>query len=252
MAEQRLDKVLAALGIGTRKEVKKICKAGLVKINDQIIKDSSTKLDPDLDTITYAGEVLSYQDKVYIMLNKPAGVISATVDDLHTTVIDILPEEIQVRQPFPIGRLDKDTEGLLIITNDGKFSHQLTAPKKDISKIYYVELAQAIDEHKLQQLASGVELDDGYLTKPAKVAIYQATADEQQLFDIEKLRPLIPEQVVNKSCQQRLLIAISEGRYHQIKRMATAVGSEVIYLKRLTIGDIVLDSTLLPGEWRAL
>ncbi|OEF96728.1 pseudouridine synthase [Desulfuribacillus alkaliarsenatis] len=251
MAQERIDKILAFLGVGTRKEVKKICRSGAVTVNGVPVKDSSEKIDPETDELVFDGQVLHYRKHIYVMLNKPAGVISATEDYLHKTVTDILPEEYQVFEPFPVGRLDKDTEGLLILTNDGQFSHQLLSPKKHVDKMYYVEVNRSLTEGKILELEQGVTLEDGYHTMPAKVQMLVGEEVAEQIIP-QGLQAVIPEQPVSPYCKQRFLLTIQEGKFHQIKRMAEAVGSEVVYLKRLSMGNIILDSKLSLGDCREL
>lgn len=252
MSLERLDKILAFLGVGTRKDVKKLCRSGLVTVNGVPVKDSSEKVNPEVDEIAFDGNILKYRKFIYVMVNKPAGVVSATEDHQHRTVIDILPEEYQVFEPFPVGRLDKDTEGLLVITNDGQFSHKVLSPKKDVDKVYYVELNRSLTEAKIKELETGVTLEDGYQTMPASVAALVPNQRDTIPANLEFLRSVLPEKEVSPYCQQRLLITIREGKYHQIKRMAEAVGSEVVYLKRLAMGRLALDPTLQLGDCREL
>ncbi len=244
MAQERLDKILAFLGVGTRKEVKKLCRAGAVTVNGEPVLDSSDKIDPDIDQIEVDGQPLKYRKYIYVMLHKPAGVISAREDFQHKTVTDILPDEYQIFEPFPVGRLDKDTEGLLILTNDGQFSHRLLSPKKQIDKVYYVEAKNSLTEVQFQRLEQGVELEDGYHTMPAKVTML----DQMD----EHARAVVPDAPIEQTCKQRFLLTIHEGKYHQVKRMLEAVDNEVVYLKRIAMGNLFLDPGLAPGNSREL
>ncbi|HHW58353.1 MAG TPA: rRNA pseudouridine synthase [Clostridia bacterium] len=228
MAKMRIDKLLANMGIGTRKEVKNFIKKGLVSVNGRIIKDNSLLVNTDLDTILFEGKKINYQEFIYIMMNKPQGIISATYDPIEKTVIDLLPNELKARHPFPVGRLDKDTEGLLIITNDGELAHKLLSPKKKVIKKYYVEIQGFVTENDIDSFAKGIVFKDGYKTLPAKLEILSSC-------DISKV-----------------YVYITEGKYHQIKRMFESIGKKAIYLKRLAMGNLQLDEKLQPGEWRIL
>lgn len=225
---QRLDKVLAHLGLGTRKEVKKILKDGKVRINKEIQKDPKTQIDPYQDQIQVEGETYQYREFLYLMMHKPPGVISATEDVRERTVVDLLESKDARFAPFPVGRLDKDTEGLLLLTNDGKLAHQLLAPKKHVPKTYFARIEGEVTQEDRLQFANGVTLDDGYETLPAKL-------------DIQKQGPI-----------SEVEITIVEGKFHQIKRMFAAVGKKVIYLKRLTMGPLQLDPELPKGSYREL
>ena len=224
----RVDKVLSNLGYGSRKEIKQLCKDGDVKIDGVIIKDSSSKLDPENSEIKVKDEVVVYREFIYLMLNKPQGVISATNDKLHETVIDIIDEEFLAFDPFPVGRLDKDTEGLLLISNDGKLSHKLLSPKKKIAKTYYAEVEGRVTEEDIKSFKEGVYIDDDYKTLPANLNILESE-------DISKIE-----------------LTIVEGKFHQVKRMFHAVDKEVVYLKRISMGSLVLDDELELGEYREL
>ncbi|WP_138420672.1 pseudouridine synthase [Aquibacillus sediminis] len=224
----RIDKLLANMGYGSRKEVKTLLKKGIVLQNDTVIKNSSTHVDPEKDTIKVFGEVVEYKEYVYLMMNKPPGYVSATEDNHDNTVIDLLEAEDSIFQPFPVGRLDKDTEGLLLITNDGKLAHQLLSPKKNIGKTYFAHIQGRVTEDDITQFKEGVTLDDGYVTKPAQLNILT----RGEISEIE--------------------VTITEGKFHQIKRMFEAVGKKVVYLKRLSMGTLQLDSDLLVGEYREL
>ena len=227
----RLDKLLANMGVGSRKEVKQLLKAKKVTLNDKIIKDAAEKVNPEKDKVCVEGEPIIYQEFIYLMLHKPPGVVSATVDAKDKTVIDLLSEQDRRFQPFPVGRLDKDTEGLLLITNDGDLAHQLTSPKKDVPKMYRAKVKGDLPHDIVQQFSEGIKLDDGYRTKPAKLKIL-SPKDESGISEIE--------------------IEITEGKFHQIKRMFEAVNGKVIYLKRHRMGNLKLDSQLPIGAYRPL
>lgn len=224
----RIDKLLANTGFGSRKEVKQLIKEGNVRQNNKIIKTAKAQVDPESDQITVLGEEVHYEEFVYFMLHKPAGVVSATEDHRDETVIDLLDEEDQVLQPFPVGRLDKDTEGLLLITNDGKLAHQLLSPKKDVGKTYYAIIDGKVTEEDRKKFAAGVTLDDGYQTKPGQLTI------------------------LTSSEQSEIELIITEGKFHQVKRMFEAVNKKVVYLKRMAMGEWRLDEQLSKGEYRRL
>jgi len=228
MAKMRLDKLLSNMGIGTRKEVKKYIKDGLVEVNGEIVLDPSKTVDTEKDEVLFDGEKVEYKEFIYVMMNKPQGVISATHDKSEETVIDLLPEEIGLRKVFPVGRLDKDTEGLLIITNDGELAHKLLSPKKKVVKKYYAEVLGKITEKDAEKFKEGVILEDGYRTMPSQLEIIESS-------DISKV-----------------YVYLTEGKYHQVKRMFEAIGKKVLYLKRLCMGKLQLDENLEPGEWREL
>ncbi|WP_077214295.1 pseudouridine synthase [Bacillus dakarensis] len=224
----RIDKMLANLGFGSRKEVKKLLKDGAVKVNDVVIKDAKQHVNPESDTVTLNGEVIEYKEFIYLMMNKPPGVISATEDQYDQTVIDLLQVEDMVYEPFPVGRLDKDTEGLLLITNDGQLAHRLLSPKKHVPKTYFAVIDQEVTEDDVLAFEKGVILDDGYETKPGILKILKSGIHS----DIE--------------------LTITEGKFHQVKRMFEAVGKRVVYLKRISMGPLELDESLELGEYREL
>ncbi|WP_141709284.1 pseudouridine synthase [Desulfuribacillus stibiiarsenatis] len=244
MGLERIDKILTHLGVGTRKEVKKLCRLGNITVDGEMVRDSSEKVDPENVEIAVDGQVLEYKKYIYVMLHKPAGVVSATEDRQHTTVIDLLPEGFQVFEPFPVGRLDKDTEGLMILTNDGQFSHRVLSPKKQINKMYYVEVNRNIKDADFKRIEEGIALEDGYVTMPAVVSTIESLAPDKKAN--------IPETFHSAYANQRFMLTIQEGKYHQVKRMVEAAGSEVVYLKRISVGNLVLDSQLAPGDCREL
>ncbi|MCT4620010.1 MAG: rRNA pseudouridine synthase [Marinisporobacter sp.] len=225
---QRLDKVLSNMGYGTRKEIKSIIKKGRVKVDEKVIKDSSMHIDPYENHIEIDGVKLVYREFVYIMMNKPQGVISATFDARVETVVDLLDPAYHIFEAFPVGRLDKDTEGLLILTNDGKLSHELLAPKKHVPKTYYAHIEGRVDDKDQIAFKKGVTLDDGYKTLPAELNIMKS----DEISEIE--------------------LTIYEGKFHQVKRMFESVGKKVTYLKRIAMGDLKLDKDLELGEYKEL
>lgn len=225
---ERLDKVLSNMGYGSRKDVKSYIKDGFVKVNGEIITNNSLKLDPYNDQIHFKDELVNYRKYIYLMMNKPQGIVSSTDDPLSRTVIDLISPEYQAFNPFPAGRLDKDTEGLLLITNDGQLAHRLLSPKKAVNKVYYVEVDGYVDESDLEQFNSGIVLDDGYKTLPAKLEI-------------------IKSDIISK-----VNLTIQEGKYHQVKRMFESISMKVIFLKRISIGLLDLDNSLEAGEYREL
>ena len=219
----RLDKFLANMGVGTRSEVKQLLKKGAVKVNQNIVKLPKLHVNPNSDEIMVNDEVVSYIDKVYIMLNKPKGYISATEDEVHPTIIDLIPEYAHLNI-FPVGRLDKDTEGLLLVTNDGQFNHEVMNPNKHVSKTYEVYSKHPITQFDIDKFKSGIELSDG------------------------KLKPAILKKVDDYVSH----VTIYEGKYHQVKRMFHSIENEVLELKRVKIANLELDKTLNSGEYRFL
>ncbi|MBS4202518.1 pseudouridine synthase [Lederbergia citrea] len=224
----RIDKLLSNVGYGSRKEVKKILKGGSVAVNGQTIKDAKFHVDPYKDSVLIFGEEVEYREFIYLMMNKPPGVISATEDYHDETVVDLLDPKHSVYEPFPVGRLDKDTEGLLILTNDGQLAHQLLSPKKNVPKTYFAVINSEVTESDIEEFKKGVILDDGYHTKPGELTILKSGLHS----DIE--------------------LTITEGKFHQVKRMFEAVGKKVVYLKRVSMGPIQLDDILQLGEYREL
>ncbi len=228
MAEQlRLDKYLADMGIGTRSEIKEWIRKGRVTVNHSICRRPEQKIEIKTDHVTFDDKEVCYAKYQYIMLHKPAGVVSATNDKLSTTVLDLIQDK-KCKDLFPVGRLDKDTEGLLLITNDGELAHQLLSPKKHVDKVYYAKVKGRVVEEDRRRFLEGVDIKDAELTLPARLRILVSG----ELSEIE--------------------LTIQEGRYHQVKRMFEAVGKEVVYLKRLSMGSLELDSNLKPGEYREL
>ncbi|WP_370221373.1 pseudouridine synthase [Cytobacillus sp.] len=224
----RIDKMLANLGYGSRKDVKKLLKDGAVTVNDVKVKDPKHQVNPEQDAVIINGEKVEYKEFIYLMMNKPPGVISATEDSQFETVVDLLEMEDLVFSPFPVGRLDKDTEGLLLLTNDGQLAHRLLSPKKHVPKTYFAVIDSEVTADDIVAFKKGVILDDGYETKPGELEILKSGITS----DIE--------------------LTITEGKFHQVKRMFEAVGKRVIYLKRLSMGPLELDETLELGEYREL
>ena len=223
----RLDKFLKENGICSRSEAKKILKQGLVEINGVLIKDSDYKLDENKDVVTYKGEVINYQEYVYLMVNKPAGVICATEDYKDKTILDLV-NEYRHKNLFPFGRLDKDSVGLVILSNNGKLAHELLSPKKHVEKKYYLKIKGRLTKDDIEAFKNGIILEDDYRCKSATLEIIKS--DE------------ISE------CH----VIISEGKFHQLKRMFKMLDKEVVYLKRISFGKINLDESLQEGEYRLL
>jgi 16S rRNA pseudouridine516 synthase len=226
---ERLDKILANLGYGTRKELKKIVRNGIVEVNGVVAKDSAMQVDPEKDKIVINGEEIYYREFIYLMMNKPDGVISATYDNRDETVVDLLEVEHQVFEPFPVGRLDKDTVGLLLLTNDGELNHRLISPKWKVDKVYFAKIDKEVTEADIKAFQKGITLDDGYVCKEAKLEIQSASEEGSEV-----------------------LVTIQEGKFHQVKRMFEAVGKKVVYLKRIEFGTLKLDEDLEEGEYREL
>lgn len=224
----RLDKLLANSGFGSRKEVKKLLKQGGVRVDGETVKDAKVHVDPFEQEVTVYGERVEYKEYIYLMMNKPKGVISATEDLEHQTVIDLLEDAEAMFEPFPVGRLDKDTEGFLLITNDGKFSHELMSPKKNVKKTYEAVVLGEVTEADVEAFKAGVTLDDGYVTKPAELVIIRSGA------------------------QSVIQLTITEGKFHQVKRMFLSRNKRVLELKRLSIGKLELDQSLPLGSYREL
>ena len=225
----RLDKYLAEMGVGTRQEVKKQIRQGKVTVNGTVVKAADTKIDETSDEVTISGRNISYVSYEYYMLNKPAGVASATEDRRDTTVIDLIKEKKR-KDLFPVGRLDKDTEGLLLITNDGDLAHRLLAPKKHVDKVYYAKIDGMVTEEDVKRFAEGIDIgaEEEEMTRPAKLDIMKSAEESE------------------------IRLTIHEGKFHQVKRMFLAVGKEVTYLKRERMGTLCLDENLKPGEYRLL
>ena len=225
----RLDKYLAEMGVGTRQEVKKQIRQGKVTVNGTVVKAADTKIDETCDEVTKGGLNISYVSYEYYMLNKPGGVVSATEDRRDTSVIDLIKDKKR-KDLFPVGRLDKDTEGLLLITNDGDLAHRLLAPKKHVDKVYYAKIDGMVTEEDVKRFAEGIDIgaEEEEMTRPAKLDIMKSAEESE------------------------IRLTIHEGKFHQVKRMFLAVGKEVTYLKRERMGTLCLDENLKPGEYRLL
>ena len=223
----RLDKFLTEVGIGTRSEVKKYIRQGLVTIDSVPAQKPEQKIDEKTAKVCFRGNEIVYAAYEYYLLYKPAGCVSATEDRLHKTVMDYLTDTVR-KDLFPVGRLDLDTEGLLLITNDGALAHDLLSPSKHVEKTYYVKVKGRVTENDVNQFEKGVDIGEEKPTKPAKLVIVSEG-------DISEIR-----------------LTITEGRFHQVKRMFEAVGKEVVYLKRLSMGSLVLPDDLAPGDYRPL
>jgi len=255
----RLDKYLAEMSYGTRNEVKKIIRSGVVTINGVQALKPETRVDELSDIVYIRDERVSYSQFVYYMLNKPAGCVSATKDNIHKTVIDLLKDNMgnNTRDDiFPAGRLDIDAEGLVLLTNDGVLSHMLLSPRRHVDKAYYIVADGIITEDGIKKLAEGIDIGDAALTLPAQ-------AENIKLCRFGELSGYVQGIIKNKNDENLLQITedrvytsmelvIHEGRYHQVKRMIEAAGSKVLYLKRIRMGTLLLDETLLPGECREL
>lgn len=223
----RLDKYLANMGVGSRSEVKKAIAYGKIKVNGQQIKKIDFKVDENSDEIEAYGKVVGYAQYLYILLNKPAGVITATEDRKEKTVIDLIRHK-RKKDLFPVGRLDKDTEGLLLLTNDGQLSHRLLSPKKHVDKVYYAKIEGLVTIDHVKMFSEGLVLEDGYKTMPAELEILSASVTSE------------------------IHVTIREGKYHQVKRMFEAVGCRVVFLKRVQMGGLKLDPTLKTGHYREM
>ena len=222
----RLDKYLTQAGIGTRSQVKEYIRKGLITVDGVTEKKPERKIEENLQQICYQGKQISFEKFVYYMLNKPAGCVSATTDKRDKTVIELLAAENR-DDLFPVGRLDKDTEGLLLITNDGELAHRLLSPRKHVPKKYLVILAGDVSEEQRTLLETGVDIGEEKLTLPA---VFEWKSREEK----------------------EAYLTITEGKFHQVKRMFEAVDNKVLFLKRVRMGSLVLDESLLPGEYRPL
>lgn len=229
----RLDKYLSDMSIGSRSQVKKFIKKEKVEINHQVVTDPSYKVNTIEDKVYYDGKLLTYSKYIYLMLNKPVGVVSATRDNVNKTVIDLIDKKYG-KDLFPVGRLDKDTEGLLLITNDGKLSHELLSPKKKVAKTYYAVIDGKVTEKEVSLFEKGIVISDNFTALPAHLEILE-TIDERE-----------------KSHSSRVNLTIYEGKFHQVKRMFEALDMRVTYLKRISMGSLDLDDNLKLGEYRHL
>lgn len=223
----RLDKYLGNMGCGTRKELKLMIKKGKANVNGKVEKDPGKHVNPDVDQVTFLGQEIGFKPLVYIMLNKPDGFVSATEDSRERTVLELI-DGYEHYELFPVGRLDKDTEGLLILSNDGKMAHNILSPKKHVPKTYYAVIDGKVTDADVKAFKKGVTLEDGYETMPADLT------------------------VLKSDWESEIELIIMEGKYHQVKRMFESVGKSVTYLKRTQMGALQLDETLGLGEYREL
>lgn len=223
---ERIDKILASQGTLSRRDVKEMIKKGRVTLNGNVIKDSAVKIDINTDTIKVDGEIVVLKKHIYIMMNKPQGVVSASDSDTDKTVVDLVPDELFRKGLFPAGRLDKDTTGFVLITDDGDFAHKILSPKNHIFKTYIARLEHELSADDIKMLESGITLADGTTLKEAKVEIVEQGEN-----------PVVK-------------IMICEGKYHQVKRMFAAAGNKVVALHRSKMGELELDGGLKPGECR--
>ena len=220
----RLDKFIVESGLASRTEIAKVARGGGITVNGQVVRRASGHIDPTTDIITYLGREVVWREFTYVMLNKPDGYVSATDDPINPTVLTLLPDELQRIGLFPCGRLDKNTLGLMILTNNGPLAHKLLAPKNHVSKKYRFTVKYPVNESDVAELERGVDIG-GYFTAPCKVEMI----DEKNGY-----------------------ITLTEGKYHQIKLMAEAVHNQITYLERVTFGPIALDESLERGQWRYL
>ena len=226
----RLDKFLVACAVGSRTEVKNFLKLGRVTVNGKKEKSAKLQIDEEKDEIRFDGQKLDYEEFVYYMMNKPQGVISATEDPKHKTVLDLMDDYARAKEVFPVGRLDIDTHGLLLLTNDGKLAHALLSPKRHVDKTYLAQINGVMTDADVETFAQGIPLKD-FTCQPAKL--------ELVFIDTEKEESLVR-------------VTIAEGKFHQVKRMVAYCGKEVVDLQRLTMGTLTLDENLKRGEWRRI
>ena len=227
MATERIDKILSNMGYGSRKEIKEKIKAKSVTVDGDLVKDPGLKVDPETQTLVIEGEEVVYRKYIYLLMNKPKGVVSATFDNHDQTVIDLLPFDYQAFSPAPVGRLDKDTVGLLLLTNDGELNHKLLSPKNHVDKVYYAYLRDEAKEEDVEAFRRGVLLADGYKCLPAGL-------------------------VIGEEDPREVWVTLREGKFHQVKRMFHARDNDVTYLQRISFGSLKLDENLDEGEFREL
>lgn len=261
----RLDKFLVEMNKGSRSQIKEAAKKGRIQVNGAAEKKTDRKIDPDADQVMFDGVPVVYRNFEYFMLNKPQGVVSATEDNLHRTVIDLLEGDGRSGL-FPVGRLDIDTEGLLILTNDGDLAHRLLSPKKHVDKQYYAKIEGTLPEDCEARMAAGITLTDGTEVMPARLEVLATLPDHRRdgsLPDRADHRPDIPPANrqdtsaaggadMPQESLTEVLLTIREGKFHQVKRMFEALGCRVVYLKRMSMGALTLDEELLPGQYRRL
>ena len=228
MEQQRLDKIIASAGEFSRREVKDLIRHGRVLVDGVPARSAQEKADPETAEITVNGVSLAYRRFTWVMLNKPAGYLSATEDGRGATVLDLLPPALRKRNLFPVGRLDKDTEGLLLLTNDGALAHNLLSPRHHVDKVYFVRTAGCLTPQDCAAFEAGMTLSDGLRCLPAGL------------------------EILTRGEESEALVTLREGKFHQIKRMLAQLGKPVTYLKRLRMGNLTLDPALAPGEYRFL
>ena len=219
------------MGVGSRKEIKEMAKRGRIRLGDRVIRQTDQKCNPEEEAVYVDGKKISYVPFEYYIMNKPQGVISASFDREEQTVVGLIKERIR-DDLFPVGRLDKDTEGLLVITNDGNLSHQLLSPVKHVSKTYFAVIEGLVTEADVKLFEEGLLLKDQTKTRPARLTILKTSDADEKISEVE--------------------VTIVEGKYHQVKRMFASCGKHVRYLKRLSMGALQLDPALQPGEYRAM
>ncbi len=245
----RLDKMLAEMGMGTRSQIKELAKKGRIQVNGVTEKKTDRKVDFQKDVVAVDHVPVSYVELEYYMLNKPQGVVSATEDHDHETVVGLLKkgqEGPRRKDLFPVGRLDIDTEGLLLITNDGELAHGLLSPRRHVDKRYYAEVEGTLPEDACLRFRQGITLSDGTPTLPAKLELLD---DREKAWEGSPADGSGSDTVRNFS---RVVLTIHEGKFHQVKRMFEALGCRVVFLRRLSMGSLVLDEKLKPGEYREL
>lgn len=228
MEKQRLDKIIASTGKFSRREVKNLIRQGRVLVDGAPARSAEEKADPETAVIAVNGEALTYRRYTWVMLNKPAGYLSATEDGRGPTVLDLLPQELQRQGLFPVGRLDKDTEGLLLLTNEGGLAHDLLSPRHHVDKVYYARTAGRLTEEDCRAFAQGITLEDGLVCMPAGLEILSAGEESE--------------------CH----VTLREGKFHQVKRMLASRGKPVTYLERVRMGNLTLDGDLPRGAYRFL
>lgn len=226
MSSMRIDKFLGVTGQATRTEAKKLIRSGAVAVNGVTVRNADAKLDPEVDKVFFCGKEIVYRKYTYIIMNKPQGVVSATEDGRDKTVLDLLPDDMRKTDLFPCGRLDKNTLGLMLITDNGDLAHRLLSPRSHVEKRYYFKSRFPITEAEAKRFENGLTLEDGYETKPAKIELGEKGDDG--------------------------FITLVEGKYHQIKRMLEALNNKIVYLERISFGPLLLDGKLERGQWRYL
>lgn len=231
----RLDKFLAEVGLGSRSQVKVLLKKGRITVDGHVQKDGSSKIDENQASVAYDGQVLQYQDFYYYLLNKPQGVVSATQDNLFKTVVQLLSESDYRSDIFPVGRLDKDTEGLLILTNDGALGHELTQPKKHVEKAYFAKIDGKVTDETIEVFAKGLTFKNGEQARPGELILKKIDSSDTR-----------------SGWQSEIEVVIHEGKFHQVKRMFEAVDMRVLYLQRIRMGSLKLDPKLALGDYREL